>query len=146
MEIIKTKEELKRNFLELFGNLDSIDIENLLEYRRSVIIEKRIKKYCTQVYPFDRVLLIFHAYASIAYITGELKVNAKIFLDTNKKDFMIVSYKKKSNPNTCSIVFSTIQKLCNYPFFPVPVSHIFDLLDENNVVNGLLDFYEKNAK
>lgn len=146
MEIINTKEQLKRNFLELFRNLDPEDIQALLDYRRSVIIEKRIKKYCTKEYPLPRVLLIFHAYASIAYITAELKVNAKIFLDSNKKDFMILSYKKNSNPNTCSIVFSTVQALCNYPFFPVPVNDIFDFIEEGKVIDGLVGFYEKNAK
>ena len=145
MKIITTKEELKRNFLELFRNLDQEDIHALLEYRRSVIIEKRVKKYCTLEYPLNRVLLVFHAYASIAYITAELKVNSKIFLDENKKEFIILSYKKNSKPDTCSIVFSTIQSLCNYPFFPIPVNDIFNFVEEGNIIEGLNTFYEKHV-
>lgn len=145
MKIIKTKEELKRNFLELFRNLDQKDIQALLECRSSVIIEKRIKKYCTKEYPLNKVLLIFHAYASIAYITAELKVNSKIFLDETKKDFIILSYKKNSNPDTCSIVFSTIQSLCNHPFFPIPVNDIFNFVEDNNIIEGLNTFYKKYA-
>lgn len=146
MEIINSTQQLKKNFLEIFKEIAPEDTQALLDYRKSVILEKKIKKYCTKEFPMDRVLLVFHSYASIAYITAELKVNAKIYLDYNKKDFMLLSYKKNSNPDTCSVVFSTIQKLCNYPFFPIPVKEIFDFIENENTVEGLSGYFEKFAK
>ena len=146
METITSADILKKNFLELFKNLAPEDTQALLEYRKSVIIEKKIKRYCTKAYPLSKVLLIFHTYACMAFITAELKVNAKVFLDERKKDFMLVSYKKNSNPDTCSIVYSTIQDLCNYPFFPIPVSKIFTLVENNQLIDGLRSYFKTHVK
>ena len=145
METIKTTQELKRNFLEIWREISPEDIDSLINYESNIIIEKKIKKQCTKEFPLNKVLLIFHAYACIAYITAEIKVNVKIYIDCNKKDFMLLTYKKNSNPDTCSIVYSTIQDLCNYPFYPVPVKDIFEFIENSNIVNGLIDFYKKNV-
>ncbi len=146
MEKITDKQTLKMNFLEIWRGISPEDTLSLLEFEKLAVIEKKLKKCCTDEYPMSRVLLLYHAYASIAYITAELKVNAKIYLDAKKENFMILSYKKNSNPDTCSIVYSNIQALCNYPFYPVPVKDIFEYMEEDNTIDGLIEFYEKHAK
>ena len=44
MKKFNDAQNLKTNFLELFRNLPPEDIQALLEFRTTVIIEKRIKK------------------------------------------------------------------------------------------------------
>ncbi len=146
MEKITDKQTLKMNFLEIWRGISPQDTIALLEFDKMAVIEQKLKKSCTKEYPVKRVLLLYHAYASIAYITAELKVNAKIYLDSKKENFMILSYKKNSNPDTCSIVYSNIQELCNYPFYPVPVKNIFEYMEEDKTIEGLLSFYEQHAK
>lgn len=146
MKKIVDQQTLKMNFLEIWRGISPEDTMALLEFDKMGVIEQKLKKYCTKEYPMSRVLLVYHAYASIAYITAEIKVNAKIYLDILKKNFMILSYKKNSNPDTCSVVYSNIQVLCNYPFYPVPVKEIFEFIEDDNIIDGLTGFYEEHAK
>lgn len=146
MKKIVDQQTLKMNFLEIWRGISPEDTQALLEFDKLGVIEQKLKKYCTKEYPMSRVLLTYHAYASIAYITAEIKVNAKIYLDFLKRNFMILSYKKNSNPDTCSVVYSNIQELCNYPFYPVPVKEIFEFVEEDNTIDGLLAYYEEHAK
>lgn len=145
MKHFRSTQDLKKNFLEIWKGISYEDTQALLCLEKTGVIEAKVKKYCTKEYPIQRVLLIFHAYASIAYITAELKVNAKIYLDYLKRDFMLLSYKKNSNPDTCSIVYSTKQVLCNYPFYPVPVKDIFECIEGESVTDDLVEFYRRNA-
>lgn len=146
MERIESAHQLKKNFLEIFRNIAPEDTQSLLDYTPSMIIQKKIKRYCTKEYPLKRVLWVFHVYASIAYITAELKVNAKIYLNYTKRDFILLSYKKNSNPDTCCVVYSTKQVLCNYPFFPIPVSNIFTYVENDTIIEGLIDYFDTHAK
>jgi hypothetical protein len=145
MKHFRNTQDLKMNFLEIWRGISAEDTQALLNLEKMGVIEAKVKKYCTKEFPIQRVLLIFHAYASIAYITAELKVNAKIYLDYLKRDFMLLTYKKNSKPDTCSIVYATQQELCNHPFYPVPVKDIFECIEGQSVIADLVEFYKKNA-
>jgi len=146
MQKITNTQELKRNFLEVWKECTNEDRDALVSFEKKEYFKIKLDAYLSEVFTYEKVLLAYHSYASIAYVTAELKVNSKVFLDFNKEKFMILSYKKNSNPDTCSIVYSNIPSLCQYPFFPVPVMNIIDCIESNNAVNKLLEYYDKHAK
>jgi len=146
MQKITNTQELKRNFLEVWKECTSEDREALVNFERVDYFKIKLEAYFSSTYDFEKVLLAYHSYASIAYVTAELKVNSKVFLDFKKEKFMILSYKKNSNPDTCSIVYSNIPALCEYPFFPVPVMNIIDCIESKDAIANLLKYYLSHAK
>lgn len=146
MQKITNTQELKRNFLEVWKECTNEDREALVNFEKIEYFKVKLEAYLSEEFTYEKVLLAYHSYASIAYVTAELKVNSKVYLDFKKEKFMILSYKKNSNPDTCSLVYSNIPSLCQYPFFPVPVMNIIDCIESNDVINKLVDYYNTHAK
>ena len=146
MQKITNTQELKRNFLEVWKECINEDREALVNFEKIEYFKVKLEAYFSENFTYEKVLLAYHSYASIAYVTAELKVNSKVYLDFKKEKFMILSYKKNSNPDTCSLVYSNISSLCQYPFFPVPVMNIIDCIESNDVINKLVDYYNTHAK
>ena len=146
MQKIYNTQDLKRNFLDIWKNSSIEDRDALVNFEKKEYFRIKIKELSSTEFTFEQILLAYHSYASIAYVTAELKVNSKVFLDYKQKNYMILSYKKNSNPDTCSIVYSNIPSLCQYPFFPVPVMNIIDCIESSDVVNNLINYYNQYAK
>ncbi|NQY22292.1 MAG: hypothetical protein HRT40_13505 [Campylobacteraceae bacterium] len=146
MQKIYNTQDLKRNFLDIWKNSSIEDRDALVNFEKKEYFRIKIEEFSSPEFSFEKILLAYHSYASIAYVTAELKVNSKVFLDYKQKKYMILSYKKNSNPDTCSIVYSNIQNLCQYPFFPVPVMNIIDCIESDDVINNLINYYNKHAK
>lgn len=146
MNKILSTQDLKINFLQIWKESSIQDREALVNFVKNDYFKIKLEAYVTKEFNNEKVLLAFHSYASIAYVTAEIKVNSKVFLDFKKEKFIILSYKKNSNPDTCSIVYSNVQSLCKYPFFPIPVMYIIDCIESHNVIPKLEEYFNTHVK
>ena len=137
---------LRTNFLEFAANISNEDSKALIDYDNTEILKEKLEEFCTCEYPFEKVVLIFHRYACIAYLSAEFIKNAKIYLDDTKKDFILLSYVKDSEPDAVSIVYSNINSLSQYPTFPITVKDIISFLESDNVTFSLRNYYLKNVQ
>lgn len=146
MDKIESVNILKLNFLELWKNISDEETQSLILFTNTTVIENKIKNYCTETFPLEKVLLTFHSYASIAYLSAELIVNAKIFLDTKKQMYVLLARKIIDNNLMFSIVYSNIKELGKYPAFGISVDNMIEFLESDNAIEQLKEYYLNHAK
>lgn len=142
MEKIVSTRELKRNFLELCNALSNQESKSLVHLENTQDIENKIAQFCTLEYPIQKVLLIFHRYASIAFVSAEFMVNAKIFINESKTKYIIIALVKKDDPDCVSIVYSNVEPLSRFPSREIAIKDIIGFLEEDDVETQLLNFYK----
>lgn len=146
MDKIETVNILKLNFLELWRNISDDETQSLIQYKNTVVIENKIKNHCTDKFPLEKVMLTFHAYASIAYLSAELIVNAKIFLDTKQDKYILLSRKIIEQNLMFSVVYSNVKELSKYPSLGISVDNMIEFLESDNSIEQLKEYYAKAAK
>lgn len=146
MKIMYNNAHIRTNFLEFAASISNEESKALIDYDNTLILKEKLEEYCTEAYPFEKVVLLFHRYACIAYLSAEFIKNAKIYLDDTKKDFILLSFIKESEPDAVSIVYSNIKSLSQYPAFPITVKDIISFLEEEDVLFCLRNFYLKNVQ
>ncbi len=138
-------QKLKLNFLEFWKNISNEDTQTLISLENTSIVENKISKYCNENFPMSKVLVIFHSYASIAYLSAERIVNAKIFFDISKTSYIILSRKIVNNTFCFSIVYSNIAELSRYPTKAIPVDYVLDYLERDNSIQMFKEYlFNKN--
>lgn len=146
MDKIETVNVLKLNFLELWKNISDEETQSLILYKNTVVIENKIKNHCTDTFPIEKVILVFHAYASIAYLSAELIVNAKIFLDEKQEKYILLSRKIVDQNLMFSIVYSNIKELSKYPALGISVDNMIEFLESDNAIEQLKEYYANSIK
>lgn len=146
MDKIETVNVLKLNFLELWKNISDEETQSLILYKNTVAIENKIKNHCTDTFPIEKVILVFHAYASIAYLSAELIVNAKIFLDEKQEKYILLSRKIVDQNLMFSIVYSNIKELSKYPALGISVDNMIEFLESDNAIEQLKEYYANSIK
>ncbi|MFA7083510.1 MAG: hypothetical protein WC141_03135 [Arcobacteraceae bacterium] len=146
MEKIETVNALKLNFLELWKNISDEETQSLIKYQNTTVVENKIKSHCTVEFDLDKTMLTFHSYASIAYLSAELIVNAKIFLDNNKKNYILLARKIIKNNLMFCIVYSNIKELSQYPALGISVDNMIEFLESNNSEERLKEHYKTAIK
>lgn len=141
MEIISSTQKLKMLFLDIWQGISKEDTKSLITLNNCEDISKKISKYCTKDFPIEKVLLAFHSYASIAYLSAELCVNAKIFLDVKKNNFILASYVQGHEPDAFCLVYSNIKALSQHPTKPMLVKDLISFVESDDVIEKLLSFY-----
>ena len=91
MKIMYTNAHLRTNFLEFAASISNEDSKALIDFDNTEILKDKLIEFCTDEYDFEKVVLIFHRYACIAYLSAEFIKNAKIYLDDTKKDYILLS-------------------------------------------------------
>ncbi len=147
MEKIESVNILKHNFLEIWKNIEDEETKSLISYEKSYSIQNKIQIFCTEEFPLQKVMLIFHSYASIAYLSAELIVNAKIFLDINKQNYILLARKIQNKTLMFSIVYSNIKELSQQPTLGISVDNMIGFLESSNSIESLKSYYlkEKNS-
>jgi len=134
-------QKLKLNFLEFWKNISNEDTQTLVSLENTTVIKNKISKYCTDGYSIDKVLLVFHSYASVAYLSAERIVNAKIYFDITKTQFIILARKTDCETFCFSIVYSNISSLSKYPTLAIPADNVLDYLESDNALDKFQDYY-----
>lgn len=146
MEKIESINTLKLNFLELWKNISEEETQSLIMYEDTKLIENRVKNRCTEEFNLKKVILVFHSYASIAYLSAELIVNAKIFLDTKKEKYILLARKIIDNNLMFCIVYSNIKELGQYPALGISVDNMIEFLESDNAILQLKHYYKVKTK
>ncbi len=146
MKIVYNNAHMRSNFLELAENISNEDSKALMHLDNLGDLKERFYEFSTPDFPIDKIMLIFHRYACIAYLSAEFIVNAKLYLDGEKKDYILLSYIKESEPDAMSIVYSNISGLSQYPTFPITVKELIAFMESDNVVFDLINYYRTNVK
>jgi hypothetical protein len=146
MEKIETVHVLKLNFLEVWKTISEEETQTLITFTHTSAIENKIKNYCTPTFPLEKVILTFHSYASIAYLSAELIVNAKIFLDTKKEKYILLARKIINNTLMFSIVYSNIKELSKYPALGISVDNMIEFLESDTSIEQLKEYYINQTK
>ncbi len=144
MEKIEAVHVLKLNFLELWKTISEEETQALITFTNTEAIENKVKNYCTQSFPLEKVIITFHAYASIAYLSAELIVNAKIFLDIKKEKYILLARKIIDNNLMFSIVYSNIKELSKYPALGISVDNMIEFLESNTSIESLKEYYSSS--
>lgn len=144
MEKIEAVHVLKLNFLELWKTISEEETQALITFANTEAIENKVKNYCTQSFPLEKVIITFHAYASIAYLSAELIVNAKIFLDIKKEKYILLARKIIDNNLMFSIVYSNIKELSKYPALGISVDNMIEFLESNTSIESLKEYYSSS--
>jgi len=140
-------QELKLNFLEFWKNISNEDTQALITLENTTIVENKISKYTNEKCSISKVLLVFHSYASIAYLSAERIVNAKIYFDVTKTRYIILARKLDVESFCFSIVYSNISELSRYPTKAIPADNVLDYLERDNAVHMFKEFlFNKNNK
>ncbi|WP_419770066.1 MAG: hypothetical protein ACNI3C_12130 [Candidatus Marinarcus sp.] len=143
---IESVQQLKLNFLDIWKDISEDDTQSLITLNNIATLENRIKPFCTEEYPLEHVMVIFHAYASVAYLSAELIVNAKIFLDYKKEKYILLARKEMEKSFCFSIVYSNIKELSRYPSFGIPIDNMIGYLENSDAINELKEYYANNVK
>ncbi|MDX9797196.1 MAG: hypothetical protein WCY75_00435 [Sulfurimonadaceae bacterium] len=146
MEKIEAVHVLKLNFLEVWKNISEEETQSLITFTNTDVIENKIKNYCTDTFPLEKVILTFHAYASIAYLSAELIVNAKIFLDIKKEKYILLARKIIDNTLMFCVVYSNIKELSQYPALGISVDNMIEFLESNTSIEQLKKYYSSHPK
>lgn len=142
MEKIVSTRELKKNFLELCNDISNEDSKALLDFKDIEKIEDIMKPYCTEEYPLSKVLLMYHRYTSIAFISAEFIKNAKIFIDDSLTDYIVLALVNKPDPDEVSIVYSNIDALSKFPTRAISMKDIISFLEAKDIEKTLKEFYK----
>lgn len=143
MEKIVSTQQLKRNFLELCNNLSNEESKSLVHLENTQEIEKKFSQFCTLEYPIQKVLLMFHRYSSIAFVSAEFMVNAKIFIDDTKTKYILIALVQKEDPDEVSIVYSNVEALSRFPSRAISIKDIIGFLEEDDIEASLLEHFKK---
>jgi hypothetical protein len=146
MEIIHTVQQLKLNFLEIWKQISNEDTQALINLVNTKNIETRVEPFCTEAFPLSKVILTFHAYALIAYLSAEIIVNAKIFLDINKQKYILLGRKQNSDGLMFCIVYSNVKPLGQHPGHGICVDNMIAFLESNQAVDELQAYFKQNIK
>lgn len=146
MEKIVSVNVLKLNFLKLWKTISEEETHSLISYDNTAIIENKIKNYCTEEFDLKKVILVFHCYASIAYLSAELIVNAKIFLDIKKEKYILLARKIINGTLMFCIVYSNMKVLGQYPALGISVDNMIEFLESDNSIEQLKNYYETKVK
>lgn len=141
MEKIENVQQLKLTFLELWKAISDEETQLLLKYDNLDALKNRYQEAATSDFSIDKILLTFHAYASIAYLSAELIVNAKIFLDTQKKNYILLARKQVDDSLQFSVVYSNVKELSSRPGIGIPIDNMIGYLESENSVEELVQFY-----
>ncbi len=144
MDMTADTQKLKLNFLEFWRNISPEDTQSLISLENTNLVKNKINKYCDNTFSLDKVLLVFHSYASVAYLSAELIVNAKIYLDITKTKYIILARKHDCETFCFSIVYSNITALSKYPTRAIPSDNILNYLESNDAIQNFKDFYTQN--
>jgi hypothetical protein len=145
MDITDSTQKLKRNFLEFWKNISNEDTQTLITLDNTNIVRNKISKYSDENCGIDKVLLVFHSYASVAYLSAERLVNAKIYFDVTKTRYIILARKKDISTFCFSVVYSNITELSKYPTKAIPADNVLDYLERDNAVQMFKEFlFNKN--
>ena len=143
MEKIVSTRELKRNFLELCNELSNQESKSLVHLENTEDIERRFVQFCTLEYPIQRVLLMFHRYSCIAFVSAEFMVNTKIYIDDLKSKYILIALVKKEDPDEVSIVYSNVEPLSRFPTRAISIKDIISFLEADDIETTLLEFFKK---
>lgn len=146
MEKITTVGQLKLAFLDMWKDISDEETQALLTYDKLQNIEKRYKDAVTQEFPIEKIILVFHAYASIAYLSAELIVNAKIYLDTKKENYILLARKQTEKSFQFSIVYSNLKELSSHPGLGIPIDNMIGYLEDNSPLDSLKNYYKEQTK
>lgn len=127
-------QKLKLNFLEFWKNISNEDTQTLITLENTAVVENKISKYTSENYSISKILLVFHSYASIAYLSAERIVNAKIYFDVIKTKYIILARKMDCDTFCFSIVYSNISELSRYPTKAIPADNVLDYLERDNAI------------
>lgn len=142
MNKIVSIKELKRNFLELCSALSNEESKTLVNLENTEIIENKIIHLCTLEFPIKKVLLFYHRYASIAFVSAEFMKNAKIFINDEKTKYILIAL-KQIDSDCVSIVYSNVDALSKYPSRAITIKEIISFLEESDVETALLEFFKR---
>lgn len=145
MKIIYSTNELKSNFLELAGNLTNEESRSLIHLEELDALSQKLQTFCTPDFPIEKVLVVFHRYACIAYLSAEFIVNAKLYLDGNKQDFILLSMIKDSEPDAVSVVYSNIKALSMHPTLPITIKELIGFVEKEDAALKLIEHFRNNA-
>ncbi|RXJ60812.1 hypothetical protein [Candidatus Marinarcus aquaticus] len=146
MEKINTVGQLKLAFLDMWKEISDEETQALLTYDKLLNIEKRYKDVVTESFPIEKIVLVFHAYASIAYLSAELIVNAKIYLDNKKENYILLARKQTENSFQFSIVYSNIKELSSHPGLGIPIDNMIGYLEGDSPLDSLKNYYNEQTK
>lgn len=142
MEKIVSTRELKKNFLELCEIISNDDSKALLDFKNIEKIEDIMKPFCTEDYPLNKVLIMYHRYSSIAFISAEFVKNAKVFIDDSLSKYIVLALVNKPDPNEVSIVYSNVDALSKFPTRAISIKDIISFLEADNIEETLKIFYK----
>jgi len=143
MEKIVSIRELKKNFLELCNDISNDDSKALLDLKNTEKIEDIIRPFCTENYPISKVILMYHRYASIAFISAEFIKNAKVYIDDVMDKYIVLAMVNKPDPDEVSVVYSNVDALSKFPTRAITIKDIISFLEADDVELVLKDFYKK---
>lgn len=146
MEKISSQGQLKLTFLEMWKEISDSDTQSLLTYDNLQNIQNRFSEAATQEFPIEKILLVFHAYASIAYLSAELIVNAKIFLDVKKENYILLARKQIEKSFQFSIVYSNVKELSSHPGLGIPIDNMISYLESTSPLEELKNYYIQQTK
>jgi hypothetical protein len=147
MNVVKDTQGLKLNFLEFWKNISNEDTQALITLEKTTEVERKISKYTDENFNIEKVLLTFHSYASVAYLSAERIVNAKIYFDVIKTKYVILARKMDSDIFCFTIVYSNISELSRYPTKAIPADNVLDYLERDNSIQMFKEFlFNKNNK
>lgn len=143
MKIITSTNELKYNFLELAEKLTPSQSQSLIDFDNTSELNLLLSSFCSKSYPIEKVLLIFHRYACVAYLSAEFIKNAKVYLDYRKENFILLSFLKENEPDdSVSVVYSNVKQLSQNPTKPILIKDLIGFLEQDNIKDLLISFYE----
>jgi hypothetical protein len=145
MEKIVSTRELKKNFLELCNEISNDDSKALLDLKNTEKIEFMLKPYCTDEYPLRQVLLTYHRYACIAFISAEFVKNAKVFIDDVLTKYVVLALVNKPDPDEVSVVYSNVDALSRYPTRAISIKNIIEFLESDDIEGRLKEFYKNKV-
>lgn len=146
MEKIISTRELKKNFLELCEDLSNDDSKALIDMKNTEKIEEKLKPFCTEDYPLNKVLLMYHRYAAIAFISAEFIKNAKVYIDNTLTNYIVLALVNKTDPDEVSVVYSNVDALSKFPTRAISIKDIISFLEARDIESSLKEFYKHKPK
>ena len=146
MKIMYSNAHLRTNFLEFASDISNEDSKALIDFDNVDILKEKLIEFCTKEFSFEKVVMIFHRYACIAYLSAEFIKNAKIYLDDSKQEYILLSYIPNSEPDAVCIIYSNIKSLSQNPTLPITVKDLIAFMESDNVAFELRNYYIKNSQ
>ena len=140
MGVIHDTQKLKLNFLEFWKNISNEDTQTLITLEKTAVVENKISKYTSEHFSIEKVLQVFHCYASVAYLSAERIANAKIYFDVTKSKYILLARKTDIDTFCFSIVYSNIPELSRYPTKAIPADNVLDYLERDNAIQLFKEF------